>query len=105
MSLKEIELPSSCNIVEVEGEKTERNLFMFTLSTCQWCKKGKNWMNEKGFKFSYVDVDLIPRSDRTFIAEQLKKVFNMRVSYPFLVIDQETAFAGYKPQSWAEHLS
>jgi len=33
-------------VVKVEGEKKEHNVFLYTLSTCGWCKKTKEFPGE-----------------------------------------------------------
>ena len=44
-------------IVHVAGED-RGEIMLYTLSTCVWCRKMKRWLDEKGFAYSYVDVDL-----------------------------------------------
>ncbi len=43
----------------VIGENDSQEWTIFTLSTCMWCKKCKQYLNDKNIKYLYVDVDKI----------------------------------------------
>jgi len=48
--------------IPVDGEKDQREIIIFTLSTCMWCKKCKRWLNERNIKYRYIDMDQIQYS-------------------------------------------
>ena len=99
MSLDSIKIPGE--IVKVEGTRdSDHEIFMFAISTCQWCKKGKAWMNERGYTYSYVDIDKIPLSEKNKLKADLRATFNTRLSFPFVVVDKEVCCAGYNPSEW-----
>ena len=54
-------------VQEVNGENSAHDITIFTLSTCMWCKKCKTFLNDKGIKYRYVDVDKIESSDKSQI--------------------------------------
>ena len=87
--------------VEVKGSKDKRDIILFTLSTCMWCKKCKRWLDERDIKYRYVDVDKIQYSQKSQILEYLKENFNSRVSYPFMVCDEDHV-VGYDPGKYEE---
>jgi len=35
-------------VVKVEGEKRGHRVFLYTLSTCGWCKRTKEFLRENG---------------------------------------------------------
>ena len=35
-----------------------KNVFMYTLSTCPWCRKTKKYFTDHNIPFKYVDYDL-----------------------------------------------
>ena len=53
---------------KVEGTAGERdNVLIFTLSTCQWCKKCKRFLEERKMKYRYIEVDKIEHKDKLAI--------------------------------------
>lgn len=90
--------------IDVEGEEEEEeNILIFTLSTCQWCKKCKRFLNEKKMKYRYIDVDKIDPKDKATILNYLKSTYQSRISYPFFVCESGHV-AGYNPNKYMELL-
>ena len=90
--------------LEVEGQEAgEENILIFTLSTCQWCKKCKRFLNEKKMKYRYIDVDKIDPKDKAKILDYLKSTYQSRVSYPFFVCESGHV-AGYNPNKYMDLL-
>ncbi|MFX1511744.1 MAG: glutaredoxin family protein [Promethearchaeota archaeon] len=99
MTLNSIKIPGK--IVNVEGTNhSGHEIFMFAISTCQWCKKGKAWMSEKGYTYSYVDIDKIPLEEKNKLKADLKDEFKTRLSFPFVIVDKREVSAGYNPSEW-----
>ena len=88
--------------VNVEGEKDQREITIFTLSTCMWCKKCKKWLNDNGIKYRYVDVDKIQFSQKAEIMDYLKENYQSRISYPFMICDKKDVVVGYDPNKYEE---
>ena len=85
---------------QVSGEDRVK-IVLFALSTCGWCKKTKRLLNELGVAYSYVDVDQAQEDEKTEVVEQLKK-WNPRLSFPTLVIDDQTCIVGFKEKEIKE---
>ena len=102
MKFEDIRIPG--NIVIVNGEKDDHDIFALTLSTCQWCKKGKQWLIEKGYTHKFLDVDLLPYDDKQELKRSIRNLFETMIRYPFLIIDGKEFFAGYNPEKWEEML-
>ncbi|MHA1804321.1 MAG: glutaredoxin family protein [Promethearchaeota archaeon] len=88
--------------INVEGEHDKREITIFTLSTCMWCKKCKRWLNERNIKYRYVDVDKIDHSDKRQIINYLGEKFQSRISYPFMICDDKELVVGYDPSRYEE---
>ncbi len=88
--------------IPIDGEKDEREITIFTLSTCMWCKKCKRWLNERNVKYRYIDVDKIQYSQKSEILNYLKKNYQQRVSYPYMVCDKKDVVIGYNPDKYEE---
>lgn len=70
-------------ITKVEG-KDKGDIIIYTLSTCGWCKKTKNLLNELEVAFEYIDVDL----ETSEVQEKIEKMSPM-MSYPTIVIGKK----------------
>ncbi len=71
--------------IKVDGKKDSGDIIIFTLSTCMWCKKCKRWLNEQNVKYRYVDLDKISYSQKSAILDLLRKNYQERISYPFMI--------------------
>ncbi len=85
----------------VEGKNDKNNILAFTLSTCQWCKKCKRYLDDKNIKYRYIDVDQISSENKGKILEFLKENYDTRISYPFIVCDDKF-IVGYDPNKYDE---
>jgi len=92
-------------ITRVEGRREqEKEIFLFALSTCIWCRMGKKWLNDRGYAYSYLDVDKIPVEEKNQIKRELAELVGETPSFPFLVSDGEKWHSGYVPFIWEEIL-
>ncbi|MBY9001860.1 MAG: glutaredoxin [Candidatus Heimdallarchaeota archaeon] len=98
MTFEDIIIPGE--IVIVNGEKAEKDIFVFALSTCQWCRKGKQWLSDNNYGYKFVDVDLLPIEEKRNLKKQLMEFFDATIRYPFIVVDGKDFYAGYNPENW-----
>ncbi|MHA2368592.1 MAG: glutaredoxin family protein [Candidatus Hodarchaeales archaeon] len=103
MSLDSIEIPGTP--VKVEGSNQLHEIFMFAISTCQWCKKGKRWLNDNGYAYTYLDIDSLKLEVKEDLKSNLRKEFNTRLTFPFLIIDRANFHAGFSSSDWEALLS
>jgi len=90
--------------VQVQGEKDKREIIVFTLSTCMWCKKCKRFLNDRNIKYRYIDMDQIPYPQKSEILDYLRENYNERISYPYMVCDKDDVVVGYNPEKYEELL-
>jgi len=83
-------------------EKSNRNVKIYSLSTCSHCKATKRLMGECTIKYEFVDVDLLEGDERKAIIEDVKK-FNPRCSFPTIIIG-EKVIVGFKEKEIKEAL-
>ncbi len=103
MSLDTITIPGG--IVKVQGTRKQTNeIFVFAISTCMWCKRGKQWLKDRGYQYSYLDIDKIPVEEKNKLKEEIKEVFGVHPRFPFVVVDKTQWNAGYNPNQWEEML-
>lgn len=89
------------SMIHVEGEKRGR-ILLYALSTCVWCRKTKQLLDELGVDYNFIDVDLLPQEERNKIMEEIKKL-NPRCSFPTMAIDDK-CIIGFDEQKIREAL-
>lgn len=80
-----------------------KKLHLYTLSTCGHCHRTKEFLNDHGVGYTYVDVDLLKGQERSDMVEEIKK-YNSELSFPTIVIDDETVIVGFKQEKIEEEL-
>ncbi len=85
----------------VEGKKVGR-VILYALSTCLWCRKTKQLLEELGVDYNFIDVDLLSGEERKQIMEEIKKL-NPRCSFPTMAIDDK-CIIGFDEQKIKEAL-
>jgi glutaredoxin len=88
-------------VEHVEGEKKGK-IMLYALSTCGWCRKTKELLNELGVEYEYIYVDLLEDEDADTAMDEVKK-WNPRLSFPTLVIDDK-CIVGFKEDEIREAL-
>jgi glutaredoxin-like protein NrdH len=77
----------------VEGTDKDR-ITLYTLTTCIWCKKTKQFFQDLGIGYRYLDVDSLEGDERDAALEIVKK-WNPDCSFPSIVIDETTCIVGF----------
>jgi glutaredoxin-like protein NrdH len=80
----------------------EKQVKIYTLSTCSHCKTTKKFLNECNVEYDAVDVDLLNYEERSAILEDVKKL-NPKCSFPTIVIGQKV-IVGFKEKEIKEAL-
>lgn len=56
---------------------------LYAISTCSRCIRVKRFLDEVGFQYDLIEVDLIPREERLSIIDNLRR-FHPVVSFPVI---------------------
>ena len=87
-----------------EGSKSDHKLTLLGLTTCSFCKKGKQFLDDNDFSYDYLFLDKIdPELKKTMKIEFTEK-FKKRLSYPTLIIDDEEILTGFIRIAWEKEL-
>ena len=89
-------------IEHVKGKKRGK-IMLYALSTCGWCKKTKDLLNELGLEYSYIFVDQVDEKEKDIVMNDVRK-WNPRCSFPTIVINDEKCIVGYKEDEIKEAL-
>jgi glutaredoxin len=77
----------------VPGTK-KGDVVLYALSTCQWCRKTKELLNELKVDYYFIDVDLVTGDDQKALIEEIKK-YNPACSFPTMVINERDSIVGF----------
>ena len=91
------------NTTKVSGSTKDHKVFLYTLSTCGWCKKLKQFLVENDVEYEYFDVNTAGKDDKRQAIEDLRKR-NLRISFPVTIIDDDIVIIGYRPEALSEAL-
>jgi glutaredoxin len=78
-----------------------KKVSMYTLSTCPWCRKAKQFFTERNVPFTYVDYDLADEATQAKILQELDAAG--ATGFPFVKIG-DGVIAGYQPDLYAKAL-
>ncbi len=81
---------------KIDGKIKERDVKLFALSTCGWCKKTKSFLKDLDIEYLCIDFDLLSEEEKKEMKEEVK-TFNPALSFPTLVIDEgDEVIVGFK---------
>lgn len=83
--------------VEHVPGKNAGHIMLYALSTCGWCKKTKQLLDELGVEYYYEYVDHLQGESREKAISTVTK-WNPSCSFPTLVINDGKCIVGYKEE-------
>jgi glutaredoxin len=72
------------------------------LSTCPWCRKTKQFLDQKGVPYEGLDVDLLEGNEKEEAVGEVQKLAG-EVVFPVLTINGKV-IVGYKPEEMTKAL-
>jgi glutaredoxin-like protein NrdH len=78
----------------VPGKKAGK-IMLYALSTCVWCKKTRNLLDDLGVEYSYTYVDLLKDEEKKETMKTVEK-WNPSCSFPTMVIDDKKCIVGFR---------
>ncbi len=83
--------------------KNAGNIMLYALSTCGWCRKTKQLLDELGVEYDYEYVDHLQGREREETMKAVKH-WNPSLNFPTLVINDGKCIVGYKEDEIREAL-
>lgn len=80
-------------ITHIDGRQAGK-ILLYALSTCGWCRKTKELLNELGVAYDYIDMDRLDPAKTPSVRDDLVK-WNPSCSFPTLVIGDK-CIVGFK---------
>jgi glutaredoxin len=84
--------------VKVPGEKKAHSVFLYTLSTCGWCKMTKKLLKDNLVEYEYLDLDKCSLEERKAAVKELKSR-GLSLRFPIIIVDGEEVITGYKEEA------
>lgn len=79
-----------------------KKVSMYTLSTCPWCRKAKQYFAQRHIPFEYIDYDLADEATQERIMRELDA--EGASGFPFVRIGDQVVL-GYQPDRYAKLLA
>jgi len=81
-----------------------RKVMLYALSTCIWCKRTRQFLDENHVVYDYVYVDVLDREAKKQMLAEVKR-WNKHESFPTIVIDDgEKVLVGFEEDRLREAL-
>lgn len=78
-------------------------VMLYALSTCIWCKRTKQFLDENRVVYDYVYVDALDRETKKQVLAEVRR-WNKHESFPTVVIDGEKVVVGFDESRLREAL-
>ena len=88
-------------MTRIAGKK-KGDILLYALSTCVWCKKTKQLLDQMGVEYEFVEVDLLKGDEKSKATDEVKKL-NPRCSFPTLAVNDQ-CIVGYDEEKIKEAL-
>ncbi len=82
---------------KVAGDHQTHQVAFYGLSTCIWCKRTRQFLEDQDVPFDFVYVDLLQGTEREEAVAQVRR-WNPAASFPTVVVDEEECVVGFKPE-------
>ncbi|MFX1520541.1 MAG: glutaredoxin family protein [Promethearchaeota archaeon] len=93
-------MSSEVEFIHESGINRSHKAIIYVLSTCGFCHRALTFLRDHSIEFNYVYVDKLERKIVGDLREELKEKFGRRVSYPFLVVDDEKFLVGFNEEDY-----
>ncbi|MDO8578196.1 MAG: glutaredoxin family protein [Dehalococcoidales bacterium] len=90
-------------VEHVQGKKVG-DVMLYALSTCGWCRKTRELLQELGVDYSYEYVDLLQSPGREEVLKTIAR-WNQSGSFPTIVLNNKKCIVGYNPDEIKQELA
>jgi glutaredoxin-like protein NrdH len=89
-------------LTHVEG-KVVANIKLYALSTCVWCKKARQLLDDLKIDYYYTYVDLLESAENNMVKDTVKQ-WNPLCSFPTIVINDEKCIVGFDEEKLLQEI-
>jgi glutaredoxin len=88
---------------KVSGKKNDHKIIVYALSTCVWCKMTKQFLNDNGVAYEFVDVDLLDDDAKDKVRQAIMNKGGS-LTYPTTIVDDKEVITGFRKDKLKEVL-
>lgn len=81
----------------VTGPRNKHTVVFYGLSTCIWCRRTREFLEDQGVTFDFRYVDLLEGTEREEAVAEVRR-WNPAVSFPTTVVNGEACVIGFRPE-------
>ncbi|OHD10889.1 MAG: hypothetical protein A2Z96_04000 [Spirochaetes bacterium GWB1_48_6] len=89
---------------QVEGTLNQPKLTLMALSTCGFCRKAQGFLEDRGWAYQFIHLDLIDPEIKIKVKEEFFSNFKKVLSYPTLIVGEKDFIVGFVRETWEEKL-
>ena len=67
------------------SDSSNREVTLYALSTCGWCKMTRAWLDENHVDYECIYVDLLSKGDRDRLVAEIQQRIGRRPAFPTVV--------------------
>jgi ferredoxin-thioredoxin reductase catalytic chain len=101
---KYMNISKKLEFTKEEGRHLKKELTVYALSTCGFCKAALRFLRKHNLAFRYLYVDHLDEYHKTVLKQELKETYGERPMYPFLVIGEDDYLIGFDEEEWYERI-
>ncbi len=88
----------------VPGKNSRLHIRLLALSTCGFCRRGQEFLENHALAYEYVHLDTLDPEVKASAKQEFKDRFGVTLSYPTLIVDGTKHTVGYVKRQWEELL-
>ena len=90
------------SFTQVDGDNIGKELKLFALSTCGFCKRAIAFLDEHEIQYSYAYIDNLGREMKQRVKNEFFEKFNKKMLFPTLMINDVDFLPGFVRLHWEE---
>ena len=79
-------------------QASRKRPLMYGLSTCGWCAKARQWLDQNAQSYDLVYVDLLEATEKDRVVEELRQCTG-HVAFPIVFFGKDCV-VGYRPDDY-----
>ncbi len=86
--------------ITVDGPRKEHDVTVYALSTCGFCSRALEFLDQHGVAYRYVHLDTLDPEMKDQVKQTLKETYGERVTYPYTVVNRKEVLKGFIEPNW-----
>ena len=88
----------------VAGSRNERDLTLFSLTTCGFCRRARAYLDSLGFEYRILYADELEPEIKNRLKQDFRDHFGEVMHFPTLILDGKDFLVGFVRPHWEMEL-